>query len=121
MLVQPIGSSTQPLAQPVAHSALGTDHPALVAQGSPDAGSQQVRTAKPSPQEVQQATDAINKALERSDQSVRFSIDHDTGTTMVTVVDSSTNEVIRQMPSEEVISIARSIDRLQGILLKNKA
>ena len=121
MLMQPIGSSTQPLAQPVAHSAPGTDHPLPVAHGSPAPESQQAHPAKPSPQEVQQATDAINKALERSDQSVRFSIDHDTGTPVVKVVDSSTNEVIRQMPSEEVISIARSIDRLQGILLKNKA
>jgi flagellar protein FlaG len=37
------------------------------------------------------------------------------------VVDSSTDEVIRQIPSDEVIAISRSIDRLQGILLKHKA
>jgi flagellar protein FlaG len=121
MLMQPIGSSTQSVAQPAALSTPGSDRPVPVAQGSPVPGSQQVGTAKPSPQELQQATDAINEALKRSDQSVQFSIDHDTGTTVVKVVDSSTKEVIRQMPSDEVISIARSIDRLQGILLKQKA
>jgi flagellar protein FlaG len=121
MLIQPFGSNTQPPAQPPVGSAPGSGRPVPVAKESPLPASQQVSTGKPSPQEVQKATDAINKALERSDQSLRFSIDHDTGITVVKVVDSSTDQVIRQIPSDEVIAISRSIDRLQGILLKNKA
>lgn len=121
MSIQPVAGGTQSLAQPGAGSTPGTGRPVPVAQGSPAPASQQASTAKPSPQELQQATDAINRALQGSDQSVRFSIDHDTGTTMVKVVDSSTDEVIRQVPSDEVITIARSIDRLQGLILTRKA
>jgi flagellar protein FlaG len=121
MLIQPFGSNAQSPAQPAVGSAPGPDRLAVLPEESPPPASQQVSTAKPSAQEVQKATDAINKALERSDQTLRFSVDHDTGITVVKVVDSGTNEVIRQIPSEEVINISRSIDRLQGMLLKNKA
>jgi hypothetical protein len=37
------------------------------------------------------------------------------------VVDGVTKEVIRQIPNEEVLAIARAMDRLQGLLLKGKA
>ncbi|HYL17874.1 MAG TPA: flagellar protein FlaG [Burkholderiales bacterium] len=121
MLIQPLGNSTQSPAQPAAGSTAGTDRPAPAVVQSPGQTSQPVNVAKPSAQEVQRATDAINKALEQSDQSLRFSVDHDTGITVVKVVDSNTDEVIRQIPSDEVIAISRSIDRLQGILLKHKA
>jgi flagellar protein FlaG len=118
MLIQPLGNSTQSPAQPAAGSTPGADRPAPAVTQPP---AQQVNAARPSVQEVQRATDAINKALEQSDQSLRFSVDHDTGITVVKVVDSNTDEVIRQIPSDEVIAISRSIDRLQGILLKHKA
>ena len=32
-----------------------------------------------------------------------------------------TNEVIRQIPSEEMLEIAKALDRLQGLLVKQKA
>jgi flagellar protein FlaG len=121
MLIQPLGNSTQSAAQPAAGSTPGADRPAPAVAQSPPQTSQQAHTAKPSAQEVQRATEAINEALERSDQSLRFSVDHDTGITVVKVVDSNTDEVIRQIPSDEVIAISRSIDRLQGILLKHTA
>jgi flagellar protein FlaG len=40
---------------------------------------------------------------------------------VVSVVDSNTHEVIRQMPSEETLAIARAISRLSGLLLDEKA
>jgi flagellar protein FlaG len=118
MLIQPLGNSAQSPAQPAAGSTTGADRPAPAVAQPP---AQQVNAARPSVQDVQRAADAINKALEQSDQSLRFSVDHDTGITVVKVVDSHTDEVIRQIPSDEVIAISRSIDRLQGILLKHKA
>jgi flagellar protein FlaG len=37
------------------------------------------------------------------------------------VVDAVTHEVVRQIPGEEILAIARAIDRMQGLLLKQKA
>jgi flagellar protein FlaG len=36
-------------------------------------------------------------------------------------VDSETGEVIRQIPSKELLEIAHAIDKMQGMLLKQKA
>jgi flagellar protein FlaG len=53
--------------------------------------------------------------------SLQFSIDDDTGKTIVRVSDAETGEMIRQIPSKELLEIARSLDKLQGLLLKQKA
>ena len=53
--------------------------------------------------------------------SLEFSVNKDDGRTIVRVVDRDTQKLIRQMPSEEAIAISRSIDRMQGFLLKMKA
>lgn len=72
-------------------------------------------------QDVQLAMEEVRKAITPVAQDLLFSIDEDTGKTIVKVVDASTDEVIRQIPSEEIISIAKALDKLQGLLLKQEA
>ncbi|MCC7310418.1 MAG: flagellar protein FlaG [Sulfuritalea sp.] len=56
-----------------------------------------------------------------SSNSLDFSIDENSGKTIVRVTDRESGELIRQIPSQEMLEIARSLDRLQGILVKQKA
>lgn len=77
--------------------------------------------APPGHDQVKEAMQAIRRVVAPVAQSLQFSIDEATGKTVVRVVDASTQEVIRQIPSEEVLAIARALDRLQGLLLKGKA
>tara|TARA_R110001583_G_scaffold195420_1_gene373002 strand:- start:9042 stop:9242 length:201 start_codon:yes stop_codon:yes gene_type:complete len=63
----------------------------------------------------------VRNAITPVAQDLLFSIDEDTGKTIVKVVDASTDEVIRQIPSEEIITIAKALDNLQGLLLQQKA
>ncbi len=67
------------------------------------------------------AVASINRYLRDSDRNVQFDIDHSTGKTVVRVIDASTHEVIRQMPSEETLAIARAISRMSGLLLNEQA
>ena len=53
--------------------------------------------------------------------NLRFSIDEDTGKTIIKVVDTHTDEVIRQFPTEQAIEIARTLDKVQGLLFNDKA
>ena len=83
-------------------------------------------TAKPvaapqvSSEQLKKAVDEINRAMQQSNRSLQFSMD--AGTVVVRMTDSETGEVIRQIPSEETLAIARSIgDIQQGLLLKQKA
>jgi flagellar protein FlaG len=72
-------------------------------------------------QEIESATKAVREFVQPITNNLEFSIDDDTGKTVVKVMDTSTKEVIRQIPSEEILEIARALDRLQGILLRQKA
>jgi flagellar protein FlaG len=71
--------------------------------------------------QVTNAVEKINKVIQSSGQGVEFSINNDFNKLIVKVVDQQTNEVIRQIPSEEVLEIARSLDKLQGLLIKQTA
>jgi flagellar protein FlaG len=48
-------------------------------------------------------------------------MDKDIGRTIVKVVDKVTAEIIRQIPSEEMLALARSTGRLKGVLVNDKA
>lgn len=86
------------------------------------AASPPVVEAKPAPEQVQRAVGTINKSLQLANRGLQFSVDPDTKNPVVRMVDTATGEVIRQIPSEESLAIARAIDKFQqGLLLKEKA
>lgn len=72
-------------------------------------------------QQVEDAVKAVNEFIKPLNNSLQFNIDDDTGKTVVKVVDMATKEVIRQFPSEEMLSIAKAIDKMQGLLIQQKA
>lgn len=70
---------------------------------------------------LDKAVDAINKFLAPIASSIEFSVDEESGRTLVKVIDTDTNDVLRQFPSKEALAISHQLDRLQGLLLKDKA
>jgi flagellar protein FlaG len=76
---------------------------------------------EPSSEQVQQAVRKVTEAAQSKVSTLQFSIDKETGTTLVKIVDAETQDVIRQIPAEEILAIARSIDKVAGLLLKQKA
>jgi flagellar protein FlaG len=71
--------------------------------------------------QLSQAVEHLNKSLQTAGQGVEFSVDKDSERVIVKVVDRETKEVLRQMPTEEALAIAKAIDRTQGLLIKNEA
>ena len=63
----------------------------------------------------------LNKVAQANAQGVRFSVDEDTGRTVVKVVDTQTDKVLRQIPSIEALKLWRSIEQMQGVMLREKA
>jgi flagellar protein FlaG len=63
----------------------------------------------------------LNKVAQANAQGVRFSVDEDTGRTVVKVVDTQTDTVLRQIPSIEALKLWRSIEQMQGVMLRDKA
>lgn len=74
------------------------------------------------PKQLRSTVDSVNKSLQQSNRMLEFSIDEETSRTIVKLMDSETGEVVRQIPSEEMLAISRSIDQFQqGMLLNQKA
>lgn len=94
---------------------------AAAVQTSPAAQAQDGARDAPDRRELQDSVNRVNEAVKVFNSSVRFSIDEETQQRVVRVVDLETDEVIRQIPSEEVLAIAKVFDKLQGLLIKDKA
>ncbi len=77
--------------------------------------------AAPSRQQLDDAVSNINKSLQTMSQDLEFSVDEDSQRTIVKVVDQQTKEVIRQMPSPEALEIAKALDKVKGMLIKQTA
>lgn len=71
--------------------------------------------------DLEQAVKKVNEFVQSRASDVQFSLDEETGIRVVKVVDRSTKEVIRQIPSEEMLHIAQALDKLQGLLIRQKA
>jgi flagellar protein FlaG len=71
--------------------------------------------------ELGNAVADLNKVAQANVQGVRFSLDEDSGRTVVKVVDTQTDAVLRQIPSVEALKLWRSIEQMQGVMLRDKA
>lgn len=115
--------NTPPAGRPAASAAIGA--PSAIPTPPNEGASVAIQTpSKPvavDAAELKHALDAINRFLKPIASNIEFSVDQDSGRTLVKVVDTETNTVIRQTPSKEVLAIARELDKLQGLLIREKA
>ena len=81
-----------------------------------DSASQPAATVE----QAQKAVASINQVVQVFNRNVEFSVDDDTGIKVVKVVEKDSHDVIRQLPLEAVIGFARTLDTLQGLLVKQE-
>ena len=67
---------------------------------------------------IKEAIEVLNETLASKDRSIRFRVDETIDRSIITVVDEKTGEVVRQLPSEEMLQVAHNIESLKGILIK---
>ena len=102
---------------PPKHGDVATPRVSTPAAPAPGAVSQQ---PPPSKQAVEDAVKAIKQSMATMTSSnLEFSIDGKQ--TVVRIVDSRTGDLIRQIPSQEVIDIAKAMDHAKGLLLRQEA
>jgi flagellar protein FlaG len=117
MAINSIGSSGTQMPLPAAPqgAAVATEK---VLPTTPEPAPQQ----QPQPEQVRQAMESLKQLVEnKAPNSLQFSIDDTTGKTIIKITDATTGEMIRQIPSEELLAIARSLDKMQGMLLRQEA
>jgi flagellar protein FlaG len=81
------------------------------ATGSQPPAAQPPVVQQPTLDEVQAAAQQIQDYLVSSARTLDYRVDGSTGMTVVTVTDTETGDVIRQIPSEEVLKLAQMLDK----------
>lgn len=63
---------------------------------------------------VSKALEAINASMQAWSTGMRFDLDEDSQRIVITIVDNASGEVLRTVPTEAVLRVARMITQLQG-------
>ena len=82
-----------------------------------------VLSVKPEKSEkaLSEVIEKINQQMAAKKLHLGFSKDKSINGTVIVVTNSATGEIIRKIPSEDVIRIAHSIDSLRGILYSKES
>lgn len=64
---------------------------------------------KLSTEDVLEAVKNLNDFVQNTRRELNFSVDEQTGRTVVKVIDHETKDVIRQIPAEEILEVARRV------------
>jgi flagellar protein FlaG len=67
---------------------------------------------------IQERVVELNSYMQNLNRSLQFSIDEHSGDTVIKVIDSETDEVIRQIPGEELLVLRSSLEEYRGMLLE---
>lgn len=103
--------------EPRAASADGKSPAAAGKVVPPSAAAQGGRTVA-----LADAVSELNDYVQNIQRDLQFSIDEASGQTIIKVIDSQSKELIRQIPPEEVLALARNLDQLKdGGILQEKA
>lgn len=99
---------------PTSGKNVGSSTPQSIVAAKDDAAAR-----APSKTELKNSVDAINRFLENNSE-VRFSIDEDSGLSVVKVIDTETKKVLQQFPSEQSLEIGKNLST-KGLLINSEA
>lgn len=122
-----MGNLTSVTAAPTrtsAPSAGGTAQTVAVGTPLSESGKVVARDGEGLPSEAQASPPAdvaatvrkLNDLMAERQRSLSFRVDEASGRTVITVLDAVTSEVVRQIPSEEVLALARALEEARGLL-----
>lgn len=81
-----------------------------------EAEPQKKEESKPAAAEVEAAASDVQIFLKRLNTELRFEVKGDSKEVVVKIVDPASDEVIRQIPSEEILAIRERMEDLVGVL-----
>ena len=61
----------------------------------------------------------LEEALPKASNSLSFSVDEVLNRPVSTVVDQKSGEVVRTLPSEEILRVVHNVDKMKGILFED--
>ena len=78
------------------------------------------QTSKADAENLQQAVNDIAKSMNVMQKGLAFNVDEESGMQVVKVIDIQTGDLIRQIPNEEALDIAKKLNEVAGLLMKTE-
>ena len=101
-------------------AAVAPERPRQSAPVQPEEPKQPVRRKGPHAEqmrkEIQEAVERLNEQMRKEGRNLAFSVDKKVDQTVITVKNSHTGEVVRQIPDESLLHVAHSIEDMKGLL-----
>lgn len=113
--VTPAAVASVPFSRTAAPVATATERAVPAASGVVGVGEQAASTP------VEEAVTSIQSFVQSIRRDLAFSLDDSSGKVVVKVTDSASGEVIRQLPSEEALRLAESLEEVRSLLFKAEA
>lgn len=96
-----------------------------VRQTEQKAENQSVQQFQPVEQEKQEPLENvvsdINSMVQDLTRELQFKVDEESGETVVRVIDKATDELIRQIPAEEILELRKRLEEMRGVIFKGSA
>ncbi len=73
------------------------------------------------PEKIDKAVREINSYMQKVQRNLEFSVDKETKQVVVKVIDAESGEVVRQIPAESVLEMARNLKSDRGLLFAQRA
>lgn len=117
MTIQSVGTSL-----PLQGSSEAPLAPAVVREKKETPPVQDEVSLKPSvsQEQLKAAVENVQEYIKPYNNSLQFSVSDETEQVVIKVVDRTTKELIRQIPSEEMLAIAKALDSLKGLFVKQQ-
>lgn len=74
-----------------------------------------------STQEVQNTVAAFNEVFKQANVSVRYRFDQSTHDLVITLVDRDTDEVLRQVPPDQILKMRQRLEEVMGLIFDGTA
>ena len=75
-----------------------------------------VESEQASVKELEETVNQLNEIVQTIERDLKFSVDETSGDTVITVLDTNSQEVIRQIPAEHVLTVRENLESLKGVL-----
>lgn len=99
--------------------AAAAGNPATTPPGAPAAGPP---ATTPTPEQLGNIVSKLQTQVGAAAADLQFSVDHDTGKSVVKVLEKATKTVIWQFPSEQALQVSKDIERFQkGFMVNQQA
>jgi flagellar protein FlaG len=83
------------------------------------------RTSAPAPaptkEQLEQAAARVKEVLRGTTSHLEIEIDHDLNKAVVKILSGESGEIIRQIPAQELLDLAKHLDEPKGLLVRERA